>query len=64
MAKWLRVLLILCAATVWSQTAPLESVEQNRLGHTSETDKQIQDLQEHVEEAPGDYAGYDAGAGC
>ena len=59
MAKWLRVLLILCAASVWSQTAPLESVEQNRLGHTSETDTQIQALQKHVKEAPGDYAGYD-----
>src|ERR1700727_724863 len=59
MAKWLRVLLILFAAPVWSQTAPLESVEQNRLGHTSETDTQIQALQKHVKEAPGDYAGYD-----
>ena len=59
MAKWLLVFLILCAASVWSQTAPLESVEQNRLGHTSETDKQIQALQDHVKEAPGDYAGYD-----
>src|ERR1700729_1408927 len=59
LSKWLRGFLILCAATVWSQTAPLESVEQNRLGHTSQTDKQIQALQEHVEEAPGDYAGYD-----
>ena len=59
MAKWLLVLLILCAASVWSQTSPLESVEQNRLGHTSETDKQIQALQDHVKEAPGDYAGYD-----
>jgi len=59
MAKWLRVLLILCAASAWSQTSPLESVGQNRLGHTSETDNQIQALQEHVKEAPGDYAGYD-----
>jgi len=59
MAKWLLVLLILCAASAWSQTAPLESVEQNRLGHSSETDKQIQALHDHVKEAPGDYAGYD-----
>jgi len=59
MAKWLLLLLILCAASAWSQTAPLESVEQNRLGHSSETDKQIQALQDHVKEAPGDYAGYD-----
>jgi tetratricopeptide (TPR) repeat protein len=59
MAKWLLVLLILCAASVWSQTAPFESVELKRLGPTSETDKQIQTLQDHVKEAPGDYAGYD-----
>jgi len=59
MAKWLRLLLILCAASARSQTAPFESVELKRLGPTSETDKQIQTLQDHVKEAPGDYAGYD-----
>jgi tetratricopeptide (TPR) repeat protein len=59
MSKWLLVLLFLCTASVWSQTAPFESVERNRLGNTSETDKQIQTLQDHVKEAPGDYAGYD-----
>src|SRR5208282_6154207 len=59
MAKSLLVLLILCAASVWSQTALLESVEQNRLGHISETDKQIQTSQDRVKVAPGDYAGYD-----
>jgi tetratricopeptide (TPR) repeat protein len=59
MAKWLPVLLILCAASGWSQTAPRESVERNRLSHTLETDKQIQTLQDRVKEAPGDYAGYD-----
>ncbi|HYW37017.1 MAG TPA: tetratricopeptide repeat protein [Terriglobales bacterium] len=59
MAKWLLVLLILCAASAWSQTAPFESVELNRLGLTSETDKQTQTLQDRVKEAPGDYAGYD-----
>ena len=36
-----------------------ESVGLKRLGTTSETDRQIQTLQEHVKEAPGDYAGYD-----
>jgi tetratricopeptide (TPR) repeat protein len=59
MAKWLMFFLILCAASVRSQSAPLESVERNHLGHTSETDKQIQTLQDHVKESPGDYSGYD-----
>ncbi len=58
MSKWLLVLLIFCAAA-WSQTAPFESVELKRLGPTSETDKQIQTLQDHVKDVPGDYAGYD-----
>jgi len=59
MAKWLLVFLILCAASVPSQTAPLESVERNRPGHTSETDTQIQILQDRVKGVPSDYAGYD-----
>src|SRR5580658_1981147 len=59
MAKWLLVVLILCAASLPSQTAPFASVELKRLGPTSETDKQIQTLQDHVKAAPGDYAGYD-----
>jgi tetratricopeptide (TPR) repeat protein len=59
MSKWLLVLLISCAAAAWSQTAPFESVELKRLGPTSETDKQIQTLQDHVKDVPGDYAGYD-----
>jgi tetratricopeptide (TPR) repeat protein len=59
MAKWLLVLVILYAGSIWSQTAPLESVERNRLSHTSEIDKRIQTLQDHVKEVPGDYAGYD-----
>lgn len=59
MAKWLLILLILCVASAWSQTAPFASVELKRLSPASETDKQIQTLQEHVKEAPGDYAGYD-----
>jgi tetratricopeptide (TPR) repeat protein len=43
------VLLISCGASAWSQTARL----------TSETDKRIQKLQDHVKETPDDYAGYD-----
>jgi tetratricopeptide (TPR) repeat protein len=52
MTKWLLVLLILCAASGWSQTAPFQY-------SASTTDKQIQTLQQRVKEAPGDYAGYD-----
>ncbi|MGA8619034.1 MAG: tetratricopeptide repeat protein [Candidatus Sulfotelmatobacter sp.] len=59
MAKWLLALLILSAASVRSQTQPFESVGLKRLGPTSETDKQIQTLQDHVKRAPDDYAGYD-----
>jgi tetratricopeptide (TPR) repeat protein len=59
MAKWLLAFLIVCAASARSQTAPVESVEQNRLGQASETDRQIRTLQDHVKEAPGDYSGYD-----
>jgi tetratricopeptide (TPR) repeat protein len=59
MAKWLLVLLILSAASAWSQTMPSESVELKRLGPASETDIQIRTLQDHVKKAPGDYAGYD-----
>jgi tetratricopeptide (TPR) repeat protein len=59
MARWLLVFLILCAASVRSQTAPIESVKRNRLNPTSETDTQIQILQDRVKDVPSDYAGYD-----
>jgi tetratricopeptide (TPR) repeat protein len=59
MAKWLLVLLTLCAASAWAQAAPSESVPLKRVAPISETDRQIQILQAHVREAPGDYAGYD-----
>jgi tetratricopeptide (TPR) repeat protein len=59
MAKWLLVLLTLSAAAGWSQSASLESVELKRLGPTSETDRQIQTLQDHVRNMPDDYTGYD-----
>jgi tetratricopeptide (TPR) repeat protein len=52
MAKWLPVVLMLCASSVWSQAG-------SRLGPTSETDKQVQILQDHVKKAPNAYAGYD-----
>ncbi len=59
MAKWLPVFVFLCTAAARSQTAAGESIEWTRPGPAGETDKQIQTLQEHVKEAPGDYAGYD-----
>ena len=59
MAKWLLVLQILCAASAWSQTPALGSVEANRLGVISETDQQIRTLQGHLKQAPGDFAEYD-----
>jgi len=46
------VLLILCAAAAWS-------AELKRPDAASQTDKQIQMLQDQVKQAPGDYAGYD-----
>jgi tetratricopeptide (TPR) repeat protein len=52
MSKWLSVFLILCAVSAWS-------LELKRLGPTSETDKQIQALQDQIKKAPGDYAAYD-----
>jgi tetratricopeptide (TPR) repeat protein len=59
MAKWLVVLLIFCAPPVWSQTANFESVGLKQMDPASATDKQIQTLQDHVKEAPSDFAGYD-----
>jgi tetratricopeptide (TPR) repeat protein len=59
MSQWLLIPLILCAASAWSQTAPFESLELKRLGPVSETDPQIQTLQDHVKRAPNDYTGYD-----
>jgi tetratricopeptide (TPR) repeat protein len=52
MAKCIPVLSILWAASA-------SSAELKQLGLASETDRQIQTLQDHVKEAPGDYAGYD-----
>lgn len=60
MTKSILVPLLLCAASVLSQTAPFKSVGLQRFSEISETDKQIQTLQDHVKEATGDYAGYDA----
>ena len=56
MAKWLVVLLALCGAAAWSQTAPSDSVAVRPLSATSATDKQIQALQDHVKKQPGNYA--------
>jgi tetratricopeptide (TPR) repeat protein len=59
MAKWIHILLILGAASAWSQAAPSDSREFERFGPTAETDRQIRTLQGRVKTAPGDYAGYD-----
>src|ERR1700689_3614491 len=59
MAKWLLVFPILCAASAWSQTMPFKSVDLNRLGPVSETDKRIQTLQDRLKEALVDYSAYD-----
>jgi tetratricopeptide (TPR) repeat protein len=60
MGKWLLAFLIIAGSVGFSQTAPLESLEQERPGPSSETDQQIQKMQDRVKQAPGDYAGYDA----
>jgi tetratricopeptide (TPR) repeat protein len=58
--SWLRILSwILCSASAWSQTAHFLSGEITRPRSTSETDRQIQTLQDQVKQAPGDYTGYD-----
>jgi tetratricopeptide (TPR) repeat protein len=53
------ILLTFCAAVAWSQTLFLGSAEQRHPSFTSETDKQIQSLQDRVKGAPEDYSGYD-----
>lgn len=54
MAKWRLVLLTFCSAAAWSQTAVAGG-----LRATTATDQQIQTAQDHVKQAPGNYAGYD-----
>ncbi len=60
MAKWLIVLLTFWGTATWAQTAHFESAVLQGTKSASETDRQIQALQDHVKQAPGDYAGYDA----
>ena len=59
MGKWLLVFLMFAGVSGFSQIAVFESLERGRPGPSSETDKQIQRTQDHVKQAPGDYAGYD-----
>jgi tetratricopeptide (TPR) repeat protein len=59
MGKWLIALLIFGGAATWGQDAHFESAGLQEPSPTSETDKQILTLQEHVKQAPDDYAGYD-----
>ena len=58
MAKWLLVLLISSATATWSQVLPSNSAPESR-AESSETDKQIQTLQDRVKRSPDDYAGFD-----
>ncbi len=58
MAKWLLVLLTFSSTATWSQVLPSDSVTENR-AESSETDKQIQTLQDRVKRSPADYAGFD-----
>jgi tetratricopeptide (TPR) repeat protein len=73
MAKWLLVLLACCSAALWSQNTIMSGPQTDRqpaaqrlntktraeLEPTSETDRAIQSLQDHIKRVPGDYAGYD-----
>jgi len=59
MAKWLIILLTLCAAVAHSQTTPLPVERPKPTASASATDLQIQTLQSHVKQEPNDYAGYD-----
>jgi tetratricopeptide (TPR) repeat protein len=59
MIKLLFVILMLCPPVAWSQTARLASAAKGRPGLESQTDKQIRILQDGVQKAPDDYAGYD-----
>jgi hypothetical protein len=54
MTKRLAVLLTLLTSLVWLQTALSVSSGQEHPGLTSETDKQIQSLQDRVKKVPGD----------
>jgi tetratricopeptide (TPR) repeat protein len=58
MTKWL-ALLTLLTSLIWSQTAASASSGQEHSGLTSETDKQIQSLQDRVKKVPSDASGYD-----
>jgi tetratricopeptide (TPR) repeat protein len=59
MAKWLLLLLTFSYAAAWSQTVPSGSSKGNRVDTLSETDKQIQTLQDQVKKSPDDFSGYD-----
>lgn len=59
MSKWLVVLLIFCTSVAWPQTPPPAYADREHPGFTSETDMQIQALQDRVKEMPGNYSRYD-----
>jgi cytochrome c-type biogenesis protein CcmH/NrfG len=59
MAKWLLVLLTFSSTATWSQILSSDSAKENRAETLSETDRQIQSLQDQVKKSPDNYAGYD-----
>ena len=60
MAKWVLILLALCAAPAQSQAIPSAFEGPQLAAPPSATDLQIQSLQDHVKIAPNNYAGYDS----
>src|SRR5580658_4402732 len=60
MAKWVLILLALCAAPARSRAIPSAFEGPQLAAPSSATDLQIQSLQDHVKIAPNNYAGYDS----
>jgi tetratricopeptide (TPR) repeat protein len=58
MAKWLLVLLTFSFAVTRPQVLPSDSARENR-ANSSETDKQIETLQDLVKRSPENYPGFD-----
>jgi len=59
MTRWLAILLTLLTSPVWSQMDLSATLSHEHPGLTSETDRQIQSLQDRVKKVPGDASGYD-----
>jgi tetratricopeptide (TPR) repeat protein len=59
MTNWLLAIAMFSSLAGWSQTTHSGSAGRVRAGLDSQTDRQIQMLQDRVLKAPADYAGYD-----